>query len=115
ARVCDDPLRFLPLAKESFKVESPRSGFISQVKTAQIGHAIAAIGGGRVRIEDNIDPTVGFTAEVKIGDQIAAGDPLGFVWCDDEGKAGEAAASIRDAYIIGDDPLPKPELMKDVI
>ena len=70
-RVCDDPDRFLPLVTETFKVESPRSGFITKVDTAEIGHAIAAIGGGRVRIDDRIDPTVGFVAEVKIGDRSA--------------------------------------------
>src|SRR5205807_3286546 len=51
-RVCDDPLGFLPLARESVKVESPRPGFISRVDATEVGHAIAAIGGGRVRIED---------------------------------------------------------------
>ena len=66
-RVCDDPGRFLPLVSETVKVESPRSGFITKVDTTEIGHAIAAIGGGRVRIEDTIDPTVGFTSEVEVG------------------------------------------------
>ena len=75
-RVCDDPAEFLPLVTESFKVESPRSGFVTKVNTAEIGHAIAAIGGGRVRIDDTIDPTVGFMAEVKIGDRVNAGAPL---------------------------------------
>ena len=46
-RVCDDPGRFLPLAGEAVKVESPRSGFITEVNTTEVGHAIAAIGGGR--------------------------------------------------------------------
>ena len=63
-------LDFFLWSTESFKVESPRSGFVSQVNTAEIGHAIAAIGGGRVRIDDAIDPTVGFMAEVKIGDRV---------------------------------------------
>ena len=68
-RVCDDPAGFLPLVTESFKVESPRSGFITEIETTEIGHAIAALGGGRVRIDDKIDPTVGFIAEKKIGDR----------------------------------------------
>ncbi len=65
ARVCDDPAAFLPLVSESFKVESPRSGFITEIDTTEIGHAIASLGGGRVRIEDKIDPTVGFIADKK--------------------------------------------------
>jgi pyrimidine-nucleoside phosphorylase len=115
-RVCDDPTRFLPLVTESFKVESPRSGFIAKVNTAEIGHAIAAIGGGRVRIDDAIDPTVGFISEIKIGDRVAAGVLLGTVYCRDESKAKEAAQRIQSAYEIDDQP-PKEiaQLMREVI
>jgi pyrimidine-nucleoside phosphorylase/thymidine phosphorylase len=114
-RVCDDPAKFLPLATESFKVESPRSGFVSKVNTADIGHAIAAIGGGRVRIDDEIDPSVGFIADVKIGDSIEAGGALGTVYCGDEAKAREAVQAIQAAYEIGDAPLQEPLLVKEVI
>src|SRR2546430_9210997 len=66
-RVCDAPAAFLPLASESFKVESPRSGFITSVDTTEIGHAIAAIGGGRVRSADVIHITGGvvFVSQIR--------------------------------------------------
>ena len=92
-RVCDDPSSFLPLVSETVKVESPRSGFITEIDTTEIGHAIAAIGGGRVRIEDTVDPTVGFTSELKLGDQVGAGDAIGVVYSADAvGSAGSGAA-----------------------
>jgi pyrimidine-nucleoside phosphorylase len=115
ARVCDEPARFLPLVTESFKVESPRSGFVTKVATADIGHAIAAIGGGRVRIDDEIDPTVGFITDVKIGNRIKAGDSIGTVYCSDEEKAKEAAQAIQAAYEIGDAPAEELLLVKEVI
>jgi pyrimidine-nucleoside phosphorylase len=115
-RVCDDPSKFLPLVTESFKVESPRSGFVTKVNTAEIGHAIAAIGGGRVRIDDTIDPTVGFMAQVKIGDRVNTNTALGTVYCRDESKAREAAARIQAAYeVAGQSPLELPQLMREVI
>ena len=101
-RVCDDPAAFLPLVAESVKVESPRSGFVTKVNTAEIGHAIAAIGGGRVRIDDAIDPAVGFIAEARIGDSVNDGTTIGTVYCRDESKAREAAKRIQTAYEIGD-------------
>ena len=115
ARVCDSPADFLPLVKESVKVESPRSGYIKTVDTAEIGHTIAAIGGGRVRIEDVIDPTVGFIAERKIGEQVKAGDVIGVVYCADSSNAEEAAQRIGAAYQIGDEPPVSEELVKEVI
>ena len=115
-RVCDDPDGFLPLVTETFKVESPRSGFITKVNTAEIGHAIAAIGGGRVRIDDTIEPSVGFVAEVKIGDRVSAGTALGHVYCRDESKAREAASRIQASYDVSDQPLSEiPLLVKEVI
>lgn len=115
-RVCDDPAGFLPLVTESFKVESPRSGFVNGVNTAEIGHAIAAIGGGRVRIDDAIDPTVGFIAEIKIGDRVNAGDALGIVQSRDDSKAREAVRRIQTAYEIDDQPPTEiPLLMREVI
>ena len=116
AHVCDEPRRILPLTENSFKVESPRSGFIIKVDTQEIGHAIAEAGGGRVRVEDKIDPTVGFLAEVKIGDQVAAGDSIGSVWCGDSGRGRQATARIQAAYQISDEPVADlPELIKEVI
>jgi len=115
-RVCDDPGGILPLTDNSIKVESPRSGFIIKVDTEEIGHAIAEAGGGRVRIEDRIDPAVGFISEVKIGDKVRAGDPIGLVYCADSGRGESAAARIQAAYEVGEEPPAElPVLIKEVI
>jgi pyrimidine-nucleoside phosphorylase len=115
-RVCDEPGEFLPLVKESVKVESPRSGFITTIDTTEIGHAIAAIGGGRVRIEDTVDPTVGFTSELKLGDQVGAGEAIGIVYCADADAAAEAARRIQASYQIGERPITEPpKLVKEII
>ena len=115
-RVCDAPDSFLPLVRETVKVESPRSGFITRVNTSEIGHAIAAIGGGRVRIEDTVDPTVGFTSELKLGDEVRAGEAMGTVYCADADAAAEAARRIQGAYEIGDAPVREtPKLVKEIV
>jgi pyrimidine-nucleoside phosphorylase len=115
-RVCDDPAAFLPLVSECIKVESPRSGFITKIDTTEIGHAIAAIGGGRVRIEDVVDPTVGFVTEVKIGDRVTQGEVLGLVHCADSARGDEAAKRISAAYTVSDDPPAEPQiLVKEII
>lgn len=107
-KVCDAPMKLLPLVSESVKVESPRSGFITKIDTTEIGHAIAAIGGGRVRIEDKVDPTVGFVAERKVGDQLRAGEVIGVVYCADVTKTREAAVRIGAAYHVDDEPPAEP-------
>jgi pyrimidine-nucleoside phosphorylase/thymidine phosphorylase len=114
-RVCDDATKVLPLTEQAFKVESPRSGFVKKVDTAEIGHAVAEAGGGRVRIEDQIDPRVGFTAEVKIGDEVRAGDSIGVVFCEDPDRGNVAASRIAAAYEIGVDRSDVPRLIKEVV
>jgi pyrimidine-nucleoside phosphorylase len=115
-RVCDNPAGILPLTEKAFKVESPRSGFVVGVETEEIGHAIAEAGGGRVRMEDRIDPAVGFVGDVKIGGELRAGDQIGMVYCDDTDRGERAAARIQTAYEIGEAPPTElPTLIKEVI
>jgi pyrimidine-nucleoside phosphorylase/thymidine phosphorylase len=114
-RVCDDPAQFLPLTDSAFAVESPRSGFILKTDSTEIGQAVTAAGGGRVRMDDQIDPTVGFIAEVKIGDRLDAGDLIGTVFCNNEAQGRGTAARIQAAYEIGDAPPLPLELIKEVI
>jgi len=115
-RVCDEPAKILPLTENSFKVESPRPGFVIKVDTEEIGNAIAEAGGGRVRIEDQIDPSVGFIADVKIGDRVQPGDPIGTVFSADVERGQRAATRISAAYEIGDEHPPELlSLIKEVI
>jgi thymidine phosphorylase len=114
-RVCDEPRQLLPLTPHKVKVESTRTGFVTGVDTAEIGHAVASIGGGRVLIEDVIDPGVGFASEAKIGDEVKAGDALGLLYCRSPEQAQAATERIRAAYIIGDDSISAPTLIKEVI
>ena len=114
-RVCDEPARLLPLTPHEVKVESPRTGFVTAIDTAEVGYAVAALGGGRTRIEDAIDAGVGYSAEAKIGDRVREGDALGLLYCRDRGEAQEALERIRAAYKLGDEPVPAPPLIKEVI
>jgi thymidine phosphorylase len=69
-----------------------------------------------VRIEDTIDPTVGFISELKLGDQVKGGDTIGVVYCADEVAAKEAAHRIQAAYHVSDEPPATVEkLVKEII
>ncbi len=115
-RVCDDPSLLFDLTLHEVKVESPHDGFINSIQTAEIGNAVATMGGGRIRIEDKIDWGVGFISHARIGDQIRKGDLLGLVYGRREAEAVAAARRIQKAYVVGDDPpSTAPTLIKEVI
>jgi len=116
-RVCDEPARLADLTLREVHVESARTGFVTGINAAEIGRAVASIGGGRTRVEDSIDPSVGFLVNAKIGDELSSSDrTLGILYCRTQAQAEAAAARIRAAYEIGDAPLSStPALIKDVI
>ncbi|HEV2803191.1 MAG TPA: thymidine phosphorylase [Pyrinomonadaceae bacterium] len=118
ARVCDDPARLVQASTlRAVKVESTRAGFITAVDTAEIGFAVSSIGGGRTRVEDEIDFQVGFVADAKHGEEVRAGEAFGTLYCRDEAQGRLAGARIRAAYTIGDErPVDAPlQLIKEVI
>jgi thymidine phosphorylase len=89
---------------------------VKSTDAAEIGNTIAALGGGRVRIEDEIDAAVGFIAEAKIGDEVEAGETLGVLYCRDDSQGKRAAERIRAAYMIVDErPNATLKLIKEVI
>ncbi|MFN2482115.1 MAG: thymidine phosphorylase, partial [Pyrinomonadaceae bacterium] len=118
ARACDEPRRVLqPSPPREVRVESARAGFVVRVDAAEIGLAVARIGGGRVRVEDEIDPSVGFLADVKLGEEVRKGQALGTLLCRDGARGEEAARRVRSAYTVEDDPPPAGsfKLIKEVI
>jgi pyrimidine-nucleoside phosphorylase len=115
-RVCDAPARLSDLTLAEVRVESPRRGVVLGVDAAEVGRAIADIGGGRARMEDEIDPAVGFLAEARVGDEVREGDVLGLLYCRDAAGGEEAAARIQAAYTVSSEsPVRVPRLIKEVI
>lgn len=114
--VCDEPSRLKDLTLKEVRIESPDSGFIQAVDSAEIGNAVATIGGGRVRVEDTIDHAIGYFAETKIGDEVKRGDALGLLYCRDEEQASVATKRLQSAYKIGEDsPSENYQLIKEIV
>ena len=114
--ICEKPAMLLDPNLREARVVSPRAGFVIKVDATEIGNAVAAIGGGRARIVDKIDPAVGFLFEARLGDEVKAGDALGLIYCRDEAQATSASRRISDAYTIADEPPTESyQLIKEVI
>ena len=86
------------------------------IDTRAIGIAVVALGGGRVRAADPVDPRVGFTELARVGDVIDDDNPLGFVHAATESAADRAEADLRNAYQFGaaKDVLDSPSLIERI-
>lgn len=111
--ICDDPARLLTpgLVETPIKAASP--GIVAAIDTHSIGNAVAAIGGGRIKAEDEVDHAVGYASLARVGDHVHAGDTLGIMYSRKDGDP--AAVQILNAYSIGEAPVDPPPLVVSVV
>lgn len=105
-RVCDD-VDYLPHAAYKISVPAPASGYVARMDTAAIGRCAQALGAGRQKKTDVIDPAVGLVMDVRLGDEVKAGDSLATLYLNRRELANGAVESMQRAITITGE---KPEL-----
>lgn len=83
-------------------VFADRSGPVSAIDTRGVGLAVVALGGGRLRPQDGIDPAVGLTEMAGLGAEVGPDRPLAIVHARSEDDHAAASARLREAYRIGE-------------
>jgi thymidine phosphorylase len=102
---------YLPKAPVIRPVFADQFGYVQSISTREIGLAVVALGGGRTRAEDAIDPAVGLSELLAIGDEVPLYSPIAFVHARTEGDAEAASRAIKNAYRVGDEkPVTRPLL-----
>jgi len=115
ARVIDDP-KLLPQSRHTMRVTSARNGYVRSIQCEQVGTACVILGGGRERKEDSVDPAVGIVLHKKVGDRVAAGEPIATVYYNSEAKAARARELIEaNCEITESTPATKRPLIHRVI
>lgn len=107
ARVVDR-LDLLPAAPVRHDVTADRAGVLESAEPRAIGHAIVALGGGRTRADQPIDPAVGFEIHRKPGDRVSAGERLATIHARREDQLPAAVAALRRAMTVGEHANPLP-------
>ncbi|HEU4564073.1 MAG TPA: thymidine phosphorylase [Gemmatimonadaceae bacterium] len=103
--VVEDPAA-LPQARACELYESPQRGIVARVEPRAVGRGIIALGGGRSRMEDEVDPSVGFVITAKPGQWVEAGEPLATIFARDEAGLAAGRAALAEAIRIADDAEP---------
>ena len=106
ADLVNDPAAHLPVAPITLRVEPSRPGHINAIDTRAVGLAVVALGGGRLRVEDDVDHAVGLTQFAPLGEFVDADRPIAVVHARSEADAEAAAAALRKACSIGDNRPP---------
>ena len=98
--VVEDPAA-LPQAQACEIFTAPKAGVVVRVEPRAVGNGVIALGGGRLRMEDVVDPTVGFVISVRPGSRVAAHEPLATVFARDADGIEVGMAALREAIVIG--------------
>lgn len=113
-RIIEDPA-LLPQPGHRTHVPSPNSGVVTRCDALSIGLAALRLGAGRARKEDTIDPAVGITVLAKVGDRVAAGEPLATVAWNDSARLEAATPLLESAWEIGDEAPPEAPVVLEEI
>jgi thymidine phosphorylase len=95
---------YLPKAKVTMPVTAETSGYLAEVDTFAVGNAVIVLGGGRRKLDDALDLSVGFTDIVPIGSEADAGTPLATVHATSQEAARQGADLFRRACRLADRP-----------
>ena len=99
--IVDDPAA-LPQAPVIRLWTAPADGTVREVAPRPIGRAIIALGGGRQRVDDAVDPAVGIVISARPGDRVERGQPLATIHARTDADADRCAASLADGVAIGE-------------
>ncbi len=94
----------LPKAQSTKDVLAARDGYVGAITTNQIGYAAKALGAGREKKEDPIDPAAGLIMRVRLGDRVRAGQPLCTLHLGPLSREAEAEKLIQSAIHLQDEP-----------
>ena len=81
-------------------------GVVEAIAPRTLGHGVVELGGGRRKLEDAVDPRVGFVLRVAPGDPVRTGDVLGEVHARDAAD-GERGRAVLDAAIVVGERAPR--------
>jgi thymidine phosphorylase len=106
-----DVLDEMPISHEVHEVTAPADGYVARFGALGIGRAALALGAGRERKTDEVDPGAGVELLVKVGDEVESGQPVARLY---GGRhAGRARELVLEALEITDEPVEPPPAILD--
>jgi pyrimidine-nucleoside phosphorylase len=113
-RVIDDPAR-LPHVPDRHVIVATHTGYVTRLDAELVGRASVALGAGRDRVEDPVDPAVGIMVKAAQGDAVRGGDPVLELHYRDRPRLDAALALAGRAITIGGAAPPPRRLILDEV
>ncbi|MBI3819216.1 MAG: thymidine phosphorylase [Planctomycetes bacterium] len=112
--VIDDPSR-LPQAPRTAVWKTPEAGYLQKMDAGKVGLAVVALGGGRAKVKDTIDPAVGVRLLQKLGARVDRGQPVFEIAYREENRREIADRYLNESVVVGSAPTPPAPLILERI
>ncbi|MGI8911728.1 MAG: thymidine phosphorylase [Rubrobacteraceae bacterium] len=106
-----DALENLPVSNSVREIPAPRGGYVAVVRALGVGRAALALGAGREKKGDRIDPGAGVEILAKTGDRVEEGETIARLH--GERNAERAAKLVMDAFELSGEPVEPPPAILD--
>ncbi|WP_435257951.1 thymidine phosphorylase [Thioclava sp. FR2] len=102
----------LPASPVMREVPALDDGYIASIDCEALGLAVVHLGGGRLRDGDKVNPSVGLSDLIGLGEEIGAGVPLAMVHAATDEAAEAAVKAVQAAYRVGTSVLDEQPLIR---
>jgi thymidine phosphorylase len=106
--------RRLPEANVIREIAAPETGVVAGLDGRVIGMGVVHMGGGRLKGGERIDPSVGYSEIVGLGEKVVKGQPLARLHARSERSAQAAEKAFLEAVTIGETASPGPLIVAKV-
>lgn len=109
-------LSALPIHETEIPILAPRAGFVQAINGLEVGLSAVALGAGRTRADQAIDPRVGIEIVAGRGVRVAKGDELAKIqWVGDAKPEAGIISRLGRAFSLGDTSPSETSLVIDRI
>ncbi|MCX7644620.1 MAG: thymidine phosphorylase [Rhodobacteraceae bacterium] len=98
----------LPAAPVVMEVPAPVEGVVTRIDTRAVGEVVVALGGGRRKETDRVNPSVGLSEIAAVGEEVSPDLPVARVHAASQDDAEAAARALLAAIEIGSEAPERP-------
>ena len=98
----EKPKNYLPPSNIKKNVCSKKSGYVKKINTKNLGNILILLGGGRQKVEDDIDFSVGMKLLIELDTYVEKNQPICTLYARDEESFNIAEKEIIESFEIGE-------------
>lgn len=95
------------------EAKADQHGYLEAIDALDIGRLAVALGAGRMRKEDTVDPLAGIVFECRPGDRVESGQAIARIYTQRRDRLDEFQQRLSDALAFSDEPVNTAPLILD--